>query len=727
MKKILLYTTISGICCHLHYNTVQAQVKTKIYFEGISTTTIKAALDNEAVIKIIPPEVFDKLLSKEIIEDTDTREYKDKFAVAVDVDIDLIAKANKVTEKEFVFYYLSLTAEKALNLSLRFNIFSLSENSILSIFTTHEITDSITAKENNLNAIWATRIYQGDKIYLMLKVPKNEEGKNRLNISRAGLGHKKVGGEFFGNSGASATCNINVACTEGNGWEDERGAVALIISDDNELCTGTLLMNTCGTNIPYLLTANHCLDANVANWVFQFQTWSNTCTPNGTYREDLQFNGCTLRANDAATDFALLEMNTVPAANSGITYAGWDRTTTAATSGAGLHHPQGDLMKVSLFDQTATSVSWVSGASNYWRVSFTLNQGIVQHGSSGSALFNQDHRVAGQLRGNQNNICGNPGTNTCWCTIQIPSIGEYGRFDLSWTGGGTNATRLSNWLDPSGSGATTTNTTNVSSLEKDPNTLSISGSSVLCSGTSTAYTIPNLPAGATVSWSATPSGIVTINSPTATQTTLSMIGNAPVQLKAAITLCGNTVDKYFAVAVGVPEPVESLTIDGVDPETSAICYASTIVAYPGVIEANTTYEWSLPGDWTAIETGTSSASTVDYMLGVNPGTDGGLFVRRLNQCGYSSFYSVLVTFDPWCRSFLVIPNPAKDNITIDGQTKDIREVQIIDKTGQVKRMFKFGSNMQRVNLNISGLAPDIYYIKVFDGKEWKSKPVVVVK
>ena len=30
----------------------------------------------------------------------------------------------------------------------------------------------------------------------------------------------------------------------------------------------------------------------------------------------------------------------------------------------------------------------------------------------------------------------------------------YGRFDKSWTGGGTNSTRLSNWLDPNNSGAT---------------------------------------------------------------------------------------------------------------------------------------------------------------------------------------------------------------------------------------------------------------------------------
>ena len=38
--------------------------------------------------------------------------------------------------------------------------------------------------------------------------------------------------------------------------------------------------------------------------------------------------------------------------------------------------------------------------------------------------------------------------------MSIP-YGNYGRFDRSWTGGGTNTTRLSNWLDPTNTGRTT--------------------------------------------------------------------------------------------------------------------------------------------------------------------------------------------------------------------------------------------------------------------------------
>lgn len=315
--KAILFSTIVTIVLILLFDCVSAQVKTKIYYEGIPKEKLVNALKNEKEVSITPPEDFKKLLAGERVGDNNG-EYKNTFAIPVKLNVNVLEQSNKIRDNRFVTYYLSLTVYQALNLSLQFNDFLLSDNSILSIFTSHELTDSITAKENNPGNIWATRVYQGEKIYIMLKVPLNEVGKTRLTIEQVGLGYKKVGGAFFGNPGASATCNINVACAAGNGWENERNSVALIVSNQQTTCTGTLTMNTCGTNTPYVLTANHCLDGNVANWVFQYQYWSTNCTTNSGWIEDIQFNGCTLRANDAATDFALVEMAQTPPANSGL-------------------------------------------------------------------------------------------------------------------------------------------------------------------------------------------------------------------------------------------------------------------------------------------------------------------------------------------------------------------------------------------------------------------------
>jgi hypothetical protein len=69
--------------------------------------------------------------------------------------------------------------------------------------------------------------------------------------------------------------------------------------------------------------------------------------------------------------------------------------------------------------------------------------GVTEPGSSGSPLYDAAGRFIGQLHGGAS-ACGATGDN-------LSDI--YGRFSVSWTGGGTNSTRLSNWLDAGNTGA----------------------------------------------------------------------------------------------------------------------------------------------------------------------------------------------------------------------------------------------------------------------------------
>jgi len=720
MRKILFNSIIITACSIMLIVNVNAQVRTKIYFDKFSNTKISDLIQKGREIKIPAPPTFEKLLQNEITEDVNLREYKNRFALPVNVNIDFFKTANRWEENGLIKYSLSLNAEDALNISIQFNEFLLSKNSILSIFNSNEFTDSITYKENNINNVWATRIYQGNSLYLTFQVPENEEGVASLKISQVGFGYKKIGGEFFGVSGASASCNINVTCPEGIGWENERNSVALIVSNSIELCTGTLVMNTCGNNRPYLLTANHCLNSNVQNWVFQFQTWSNTCSPNGTFREDLQFNGCQLRANNAASDFALVELNQIPSVNSGITYAGWTRDPNPALRTTAIHHPMGDLMKISHDFQSPISVSYQGGANNHWRAIF--DQGIVQHGSSGSALFDQNHRIIGQLHGNQNNICPSGNNYSCWCVTQIPSIGEYGRFDVSWTGNGTDATRLSNWLDPNNSNALTTNTTNISYLTRN-----ITGPSTVCSSNAI-YAVTNLPSGLVVNWTFSPN-LIYVSGQGTNQLVVKSSDGDPLPL---VSLSYDNYGSSGWVRAGTCNNVvlEKTIWVGLPAYTPIVTGSSTMFCSQSlyVEKYNRNATWSVYGPLQVIGVNYGYKCTVK---GTESGV-GWVYATNSNLCGsFRGEKLVQVT----CSSYSVFPNPTNSEVTIslladnsiDGsfqKNKSIKSIRVVDKSGITLSVQKYGSETFETKIDLSKFTSGLYIIKINEGIDEESYTIV---
>lgn len=754
MKKNTLILLIATNCIFLQMPLL-AQLKTKIYPTGLPKDLIEKSYPLNEIFVAAPLNLEALKISgsgKENLSD-----YRNKFAEIINVDYDLLTTAKKFSTNDNVFYSMKLNADKALNISLQFSEFQLRPNAILQIRTDFEITENITAKDNNPSKIWATRIYQGGVLYITLSVPKKEISEIKVKINKIGFGFRQIGGGFFGNPGNSGNCNINVLCPAGTGWENERNSVALIVSGGNEICTGTLVMNTCGTNVPYLLTANHCLNSTVANWVFQFQTWSTDCVTNTGWREDVQFNGCELRANNAATDFALVELNQTPQANSGIRYSGWTRDPNPAITTTSIHHPSGDLMKISHDFQPPVSVPWPGFANNHWRATF--DQGIVQHGSSGSALYDENHRILGQLHGNQNNIC-NIGDNNCFCTVQLPSIGEYGRFDISWTGGGTNATRLSNWLDPNNSGAMTTNTTNVSGLVTHISNLSISGDHNFCnSGTYTLNAQNVFPPGTSIVWSIAPSNSATLT-PNGNQVTVTPswgAGNAILTATLTNTCGATSTQAQKQITTALPDHIIDV-LDGAMPLEEADIPMNTSLS----LGTRATEPYPYPPYY--LETPYQNAATASYSWQVhfsdpygghiwyNLGTHGygytppfifdqyGQYEIILdivnNSCASQSRYfnRQIIFINPYGR-FSVSPNPSSGNIRIQPSVNatrktqqkalEIRKVELIDKMGTVRYVQNFAKGLTTVNLSVNQLPNDIYTLRIFDGAKWHPHKLVI--
>lgn len=216
----------------------------------------------------------------------------------------------------------------------------------------------------------------------------------------------------------------------------------MVLADDNtRLCSGFLINNVRQDQIPYFMVAEHCLSPDYETWLFIFNYQSPGCDNiDGPLNQGI--SGASLVAKHHATDFALLQLSTTPPVGYEVYYAGWSALNTPPSSSATIHHPRGDIKKISIDNDPAVSSSWPgTPPHSHWKV-LDWDLGTTEVGSSGSPLFNQNHQAVGWLHGGAA-ACGNDDPD--W----------YGKLSFAWYYGGTPAERLKDWLDPDNSGTLT--------------------------------------------------------------------------------------------------------------------------------------------------------------------------------------------------------------------------------------------------------------------------------
>ena len=406
-------------------------VKTKSFFQT-------PAVDN---LREIEAEKERSLLSKDKVF---------HFGKEHTVSIDVFAAAEKtILPNGNLLYQFGIECKNAVSINLMFDKFELAQGVCLYfVDMEHKKFDgAYTSLNNNASKMLGTELIYTQKGIIEVLVPQGKEGLSTLHLGTIIHGYRNLN-EMVKSLNSSGSCEIDVNCPLGAGWQNQRNSVAMMINGGG-FCTGSLVNNTSGTIIPYFLSANHC-GTTPGSWVFRFR-WESpegsadcaTSAPSIDGPTTMNINGATLCAANATSDFTLSLLNTAPDPAWGIYYNGWDRTDIPATQCTGIHHPAGDIKKISRDDSQALSSEFGGGTSNsHWRVP-SWDQGVTEGGSSGSPLFNQNHRTIGQLHG---------GASSCGA-IAANMNDDYGKFFLSWTGGATNSTRLSNWLDPSNIGS----------------------------------------------------------------------------------------------------------------------------------------------------------------------------------------------------------------------------------------------------------------------------------
>jgi hypothetical protein len=236
-------------------------------------------------------------------------------------------------------------------------------------------------------------------------------------------------------------CIENAACGSSNSVADAENAVAHILFRSGGffyICSGGLLTDTdTGSQIPYFLTANHCIkrdrEASSLEAFFQFTAPCNGACydPDGVVPSTL---GASILATNKTGDFTLLQL--ADAAPSGSAFLGWSTSEVASANQTPLFrisHPAGSPQAYSTHEVDAsapTCRSWPRGSWIYSRDTF----GATEGGSSGSPVVNAGGQVVGQLTGG----CGFNVNDTC---DEVNNATVDGAF-------ATYYDQVAQWLDP---------------------------------------------------------------------------------------------------------------------------------------------------------------------------------------------------------------------------------------------------------------------------------------
>ncbi len=329
----------------------------------------------------------------------------------------------RATDDGGFVWAVSVTSDRAHGLRVHFENFSIPQNAELYFFSLageafgpYERTGI-----NGTGEFWSHSV-GGDTGIILLRHfgPNGADDLARVSLQITAVGH--IGVESLrtgGEGGVASFCSYNEPCIENTNCVS--GKPAIISDVENAaakmrwiagcciyLCSGGLIADTdTNTQIPYFLTANHCMSrsrqARNLEAFFQFQVGCGAGCPSDPYRDSHagvpRTMGAVVEASGSDGDYTLLRLSENPPAGSVL--LGWNNTPVANTNGAELHrisHPAGAPQAYSK-QEVDTSRPTCQGWPRGERIYSSDLIGATEGGSSGSPVVNAAGEIVGQLTG----------------------------------------------------------------------------------------------------------------------------------------------------------------------------------------------------------------------------------------------------------------------------------------------------------------------------------------
>jgi len=413
------------------------------------------------------------LKSEDINRDKNGELFRTAQAVSSNTDINSIGQWLTLSDGSKMLR-MKVKSNGAEALAITFSNFHLPQGATFRAFNTDQwhFSKLYSFVDNREDNGFMLPMVFGEEIILEFIEPANSASSIEATIDEVFYVYRESGNPMIQkNFGSSDPCQVNANCVpEGNNWLDENRGVArifVIVGGSGGWCTGSLVNNTAQNCKPYFLTALHCGEgasvANFNNWVFYFGFESPGCAnpggqgslANNTITGCISISGSDDGGGNSGSDFLLLQLGSL--ANEAATIAtlkspsfnaywnGWDANNTTSNQGVSIHHPAGDIKKISTYTSNLLTTQWGSAVGSHWRVvwSATPNgHGVTEGGSSGSPIFRNNGRIVGTLTG---------GSSFCATPTQ-PDL--YGKMSYHWqSNGGNNNEQLRPFLDPGNTGA----------------------------------------------------------------------------------------------------------------------------------------------------------------------------------------------------------------------------------------------------------------------------------
>ena len=390
------------------------------------------------------------LLREDSLSGYTNRRFAYKFKV--DLGMDNAGKIDYMEDGAKV-WRLGITSQGARSLNLIFSEFEIPEQARLFVYSPDRsmILGSFTAENRQPSGILPVAPVEGDSLIVEYVEPAGADFEGRLRVGD--VNHDYVGFRSLLDLRHSAECEVDINYNERSNWDQKR-SVCLIMINGTHMCTGSLLNNTAEDDAPLVLSASHCLfmdekevvDKSMAETsVFFFNYERPYCMTDIKLRGTMEQSvaGATVVACNKQRDMLMCKLSENVPVDYRPYYSGWNATEELTGPFTMIHHPNGDMKKVSVEQDLVYTASFYLNAflpQSHWRVD-RWEVGISEPGSSGSPLFDADKRVVGALSGGSVSIsCANRGEDNFY------------RLYSAWSSPSADSLQLSKHLDPLGSG-----------------------------------------------------------------------------------------------------------------------------------------------------------------------------------------------------------------------------------------------------------------------------------